>query len=132
VLYVRLGREGENARQRAATATALPVLGGGSRTIDTVRWDLAQAPHVDRSATLAGLLAEELARRVPMGPRARRDAPLRLLMGANMPAAMVELGYLTSREQEQLLASGPFQATLAEALFEAVLRFRDYLEGQGG
>jgi N-acetylmuramoyl-L-alanine amidase len=129
---VRLGREGENARQRAATATALPVLGGGSRTIDTVRWDLAQAPHVDRSATLAGLLAEELARRVPMGPRARRDAPLRLLMGANMPAAMVELGYLTSLEQEQLLASGPFQATLAEALFEAVLRFRDYLEGQGG
>jgi len=132
VLHVRLDREGENARQRAATATALPVLGGGSRAIDAVRWDLAQAPHVDRSATLAGFLDEELARRVPMGPRARRDAPLRLLMGANMPAAMVELGYLTNPEQEQLLASGPFQATLAEALYAAVLRFRSYLEGPGG
>jgi N-acetylmuramoyl-L-alanine amidase len=131
VWQVRLDREGEAARQRAATATALPVLGGGTRAIDAVRWDLAQAPHVDASSVLAGILVEELARRVPMGPRARRDAPLRLLMGANMPAAMIELGYLTSPEQEPLLASGPFQATLAEALYDAVLRFRTYLEGGG-
>lgn len=131
VLHVRLGREGESARLRAANAVALPVLGGGSRTIDAVRWDLAQAPHVDTSATLASILVEALARRVPMGPRPRRDAPLRLLMGTNMPAAMVEIGYLTNAEQEQRLRSDPYQATVAEALYDAILRFRGFLETGG-
>ena len=128
VLHVRLGREGESARQRAATAAQLPVLGGGSRAIDAIRWDLAQAAHVETSAALAGMLVEELARRVPMGPQPRRDAPLRLLMGTNMPAAMVEIGYLTNPEQARLLQSGPYQATVAQALYDAIVRFRGYLE----
>ena len=131
VLHVRLGREGESARQRAATAAMLPVLGGGSRAIDAIRWDLAQAAHVETSAALAGMLVEELARRVPMGPQPRRDAALRLLMGTNMPAAMVEIGYLTNPEQEQLLQSGPYQASLAQALYDAIVRFRGYLEARG-
>jgi N-acetylmuramoyl-L-alanine amidase len=131
VLHVRLGREGENARQRAVTAATLPVLGGGSRAIEAIRWDLAQAPHVDTSATLAGILVEELARRVPMGSRPSRDVPLRLLMGTNMPAAMIEIGYLTNPEQEQLLLSRAYQATVAEALYDAIVRFRGYLDARG-
>src|SRR6185503_531316 len=51
VYYDRLDREGEAARRLAAEgAVALPVVGGGRRTIDVVPWELAQARHVEASA----------------------------------------------------------------------------------
>ena len=47
VFYVRLDREGEDARRAAESeAVALQVLGGATRSIDVIQWDLAQARHV--------------------------------------------------------------------------------------
>ena len=41
VFYLRLDREGENARRAAASeAVVLPVLGGAVRSINLIRWDL--------------------------------------------------------------------------------------------
>jgi len=70
VFYERLDREGEAVRQAAAAgAVSLPVLGGGTRTLDVIPWDLAQALHVEGSSMLATLLEEELRRQVPMSQR---------------------------------------------------------------
>jgi N-acetylmuramoyl-L-alanine amidase len=129
VYYLRLDREGEDARRNtAATELVLPAVGGGTRPIDVIRWDLAQSFHVGASATFASMLEEELRKHIPMGPRPVRQEPMRVLAGANMPAALVEIAYLTNPGQEQLVQSGDFQANVAQALYDAVLRFRSYLE----
>ena len=65
-----------------------------------------------------------------MGPRPIQQAQQRVLVGANMPAALVEMGYLTSGLQEKQLASAEFQTAVTQALYEVVLRFRTYLEGR--
>ena len=71
VYFLSLDREGETVRRTAtAAAVSLPVLGGGRRLVEVVPWNLAQAAHIDKSATLAAMLEEELRRRVPMSPRA--------------------------------------------------------------
>ncbi len=129
VYYLRLDREGEEARRNAAaTELVLPAVGGGTRPLDVIRWDLAQAPHVDGSARFASMLEEELRMHVPMGPRALQQEPMRVLTGANMPAALVEVAYLTNPQQEEQVQSGDFQTTVAQALYDAVIRFRSYLE----
>jgi N-acetylmuramoyl-L-alanine amidase len=129
VIYVQLDREGEAAgREAAASAVALPVVGGGTRVIDVVRWDLAQARYVDSSAVLATLLEEELGRRITMGPRPLQRAPLRVLASANMPAALIELAYLSNPGQERLAMSADYQHQIAQAILAAVVRFRDHLE----
>jgi N-acetylmuramoyl-L-alanine amidase len=129
VFHLRLDREGEDARRSAETdAVSLPVLGGASRTIDVIRWDLAQARHVEASTVFAAILEEELRAQVPMSPRSLQDAPLRVLMGVNMPAALVEMAYLTNAAQEDRVRSEAFQAALTQAMYDAVLRFRAYLE----
>ena len=74
------------------------------------------------------MLEEELEKHAPMGPRPLQQAPMRVLSGANMPAALVEIGYLTNAEQEQSVQSGNFQAGLVQAMYDAVVRFRSYLE----
>ena len=48
------------------------------------------------------MLEEELSNRVTMGPRPVQQAPLRVLIGANMPAALIEMAYLTNPEQEKV------------------------------
>ena len=132
VFHLKLDREGENALRAAdVRAVSLPVLGGASRTIDVIPWDLAQARHVEASAVFARLLAEELRAAVRMGPRPLQDAPLRVLAGANMPAALVEMGYLSNGGQANLVRSEGYQASLAQAMYNAVLRFRTHLEELG-
>jgi N-acetylmuramoyl-L-alanine amidase len=129
VYYLRLDRAEEEARRNAAaTELVLPVVGGTSRPIDIIPWDIAQASHVDASSRFASMLEEELEKRAPIGPRPLQQAPMRVLGGANMPAALVEMLYLTNSEQEQKVRSEDFQGAVVQALYDAVVRFKSYLE----
>jgi N-acetylmuramoyl-L-alanine amidase len=129
VYFDRLDREGEAARRAAAAdAVTLPVIGGGTRTIEIIPWDLAQAPHIDVSEVLAGVLEEELRKLVPMSPRPRQQAPMRLLSAANMPAALVEVAYLTNGPQEMLAKTDAFKNGVAQAIVNAITRFRSLTE----
>jgi N-acetylmuramoyl-L-alanine amidase len=128
VFYERLDREGEAVRRSAAAAISLPVVSGGRRTIDVVPWDLAQARHIEASAMLASVLEQELRQRVPMGQRPIQQGPMRLLSAANMPAVLVEMAYLTNSAQEKAAAGEEFKNAVAQALYNAIIRFRGYLE----
>ena len=128
VFYDRLDREGEAVRSAPAAAVALPVIGGGTRNIDVVPWELAQARHVEASAMLASVLEQELRQRVPIGQRPIQQGPMRLLSAANMPAVLVEMAYLTNSAQEKAAAGEEFKNAVAQALYNAIVRFRGYLE----
>jgi N-acetylmuramoyl-L-alanine amidase len=130
VFLMELDREGLAARGEAEGAIAVPVIGGGVRSIDVIPWDLAQAPHVDDSAVFAATVEEELRRRVRMGPRPIQRAPMRVLSSANMPALLVELAYLTSPDQARAVQTVEFQSGAADALFDAIVRMRTYLDGR--
>jgi len=131
VYHLQLDREGEEVRRQAeADAVTLPVLGGGTRRLDVIRWDLAQARHVTEAARLGSLLAEELGRQVTMSPRGVQQAPLRVLEGADTPAALIEMFYVSNAGQEKAAATEEFKNALATALYNAVARFRGFTEDQ--
>ena len=106
----------------------IPVVGGGTRMLDIVRWERAQLRFVDRSARWAQTVAEELRARLPMSPRDVQQAPLRVLVGANMPAALVEMGFISNPDQEAQLISPAFQNAVVDALLRSIMRYRDLLE----
>ena len=81
--------------------------------------------------TFAGLLERLLTDRVPLAAEPVARAPLRVLESANMPAVLVELGYLTNADQEKMLAGDSFQNTFVQALYDAIVRFRDSLAAGG-
>jgi N-acetylmuramoyl-L-alanine amidase len=62
---------------------------------------------------------------VPLAPAPVQTAPLRILASANMPAVLVEMGYLTNPEQERLLSGETFQSSFVQGLFDAIVKFRD-------
>ena len=120
--------EYEDPGDARAGGERVPVVGGGTRLLDIVRWERAQLRFVDRSALWARTLAEELQARVPMSRRGVQQAPLRVLVGANMPAALVEMGFISNPAQEVQLASPAFQDAIVEALLQGIIRFRDMVE----
>jgi N-acetylmuramoyl-L-alanine amidase len=126
VFYLSLGDYGAQAQRVAqGESEALPVFGGGTRDIDVILWEMAQARHIEQSAELATAVEASLRQRVPMSPRAIQQAPFRVLVGANMPAVLVEMGFITNPEQERQLASEAFQSNIVQALVDSLAHFRD-------
>ena len=129
VFYLGVDEYGAEAQALAdSEVLPLPVVGGGSRRVDPVLWEMAQIVYVDRSALLAGIVDAELRQRVVMSPRPVQQAPFRVLVGANMPAVLVELGSLADPEHELRLTGAPFRNAVAEALLAGIQRFGIALE----
>ncbi len=129
VYYLTVERADEEARKKSGdNAATLPTLGGGNRAIDLILWETAQARYLEQSATLAGYIEQSLRPRIEMSPRAVQQAPFRVLVGANMPAALVEIGYLSNADQESQLATAAYQDQVAQALLDALIKFRGFLE----
>jgi N-acetylmuramoyl-L-alanine amidase len=114
--------------EQAAKALApelVPAIGGAPRDIEFVPWDVAQIPHLLQSAALAHAIEDQMRGRVPLATTPVGGAPLRILEPANMPAVLIEMGYLTNAEQEKQLAGPDFQNVLAQALVDAITKYRD-------
>ena len=130
VYYLSLDADATAPPLAGRADLSVPVLGGGTRSIEVVSWDMAQVRHVDRSASFARLVDAELRRRVAVRPTEVQRAPFRVLVGANMPAVLVELGFLSNPTQANQMASASYQETLAQALLQSIVRYRASLRDQ--
>jgi N-acetylmuramoyl-L-alanine amidase len=129
VFYLSLDEYGDEALRASTTPReTLPLFSGGSRDIEVVRWQLAQARHIGESAALARTVESSLRARVTMSARSLQQAPFRVLVGANMPAVLVEIGFMTNAQQARQLASDQYQGEIVQALVDAIVQFR---EGRG-
>ena len=129
VFYLSIDEYGPEAQEIASRERQfLPVSGGGTRDIDMTLWEMAQARYLDQSAIFAQIVEQELRRRVPMSPRAIQEAPFRVLVGANMPAVLIEMGFISNPEQEQAFLSENFQSSIVAAIVESVFKFQDRID----
>lgn len=129
ILYAAFDTDAEEAARRSLGTERLPTFAGGSRDIELVLWDLAQTRYVDQSAAFARILEQQMRGHVPLAAHAVDRAPLLVLESANMPAVIVEMGYLTNATQERHLTGNEAQNSLVQAIVDAVLRFREHLGG---
>ncbi len=123
----------DEARARQALEPQrVTVFGGGLRDIELLPWSQAQLGYLDRSASFAELLKQRFDRRIPLDATPIDRAPLRVLTSANMPAVLIEMGYLSNPEQEKLMMGGEFQGGLAQAIVDALVDFRNALDAAPG
>ncbi len=96
--------------------------------LQMILWDLAQSYHLAESQRFANLVQEELNLALGLRDRGVKQAPFTVLMGAKMPAVLVELGFLSNPEEEEKLRSPLYRAELVDALVRAVGRFKRQIE----
>lgn len=119
--------DAENAAGPAAAAEP-------SEGLDLILWDLAQSHHLSESQRFATLVQQELNTTLGLPDRGVRQAPFRVLVGTNMPAVLVELGFISNPEEAGRLQDPIYLDELAASLLRAIVRFRnqDLLENAGG
>jgi N-acetylmuramoyl-L-alanine amidase len=92
--------------------------------LELILWDLAQSRHLAESQRFASLVQEELNTALGLRNRGVKQAPFRVLMGAAMPAVLVELGFLSNPEEERRLLTVEYRQQLVDALVRAVSRYQ--------
>jgi N-acetylmuramoyl-L-alanine amidase len=101
----------------------VPEQASAGSDLALVLWDMAQAAHLEESSNLASCLLEELSTTTGDSGRGVKQAPFRVLVGAAMPAVLVEVAFLSNPEEEQLLNSEAFQSKIVTALTRGIARY---------
>jgi N-acetylmuramoyl-L-alanine amidase len=94
----------------------------GGDVVGEVLGDLIRTDHLRASSELAAQLQHALAG-LGVAGRGVKQAPFVVLMGANMPAALLEIGFLSNARDAEQLATRAYQRRLARALAAAVEAF---------
>jgi N-acetylmuramoyl-L-alanine amidase len=97
----------------------------GKGNLEIILWDLAQSAFLKESSALAEIVQDNLNEAVGIGNRGIKQAPFRVLMGATMPAILIEVAFISNPEEERRLRDAAFKDRLAGAILESVKRFQD-------
>ena len=126
VYFLSYQASDDESRWVAQAEGAAEPLGQAPRGSDLalILWDMAQAEHLEESSALASRIQEELAVVTGSEGRGVKQAPFRVLVGAAMPAVLVEVAFISNPDEEKLLASDAYQAKIAASLARGIERFR--------
>jgi N-acetylmuramoyl-L-alanine amidase len=134
--FVALEASDEAARQlaereNAAFREAAPA--APEDPLASILGDLAAADQLRESDEFARIANREVAALTTAVPsRGVKQAPFVVLMGVQMPAALVEIGFITNPAEERELASAGFRERVADALARAVFEFADRYDARRG
>jgi N-acetylmuramoyl-L-alanine amidase len=56
--------------------------------------------------------------------RGIKQAPFRVLMGATMPAVLIEIGFINNPAEEKMMKDSEYQMKIAKAIFRSVQSFQ--------
>ena len=94
--------------------------------------ELRNLDHQHWSSLLAEGIQSELEDVHPGPNRGVKQGPFAVITNALMPAVLVEVGFITNREEERVLSRGAFQRGVAAALAQGIRDFfLRYPSGQG-
>jgi N-acetylmuramoyl-L-alanine amidase len=118
----------EESRRLAVSEGAVDMSSGAGvaagSDLALILWDMAQAEHLEASSALATRIQEELAEVTGSQGRGIKQAPFRVLVGAAMPAVLLEVAFISNSEEEKLLVSEAYQNKVVSAVVRGVARYQ--------
>lgn len=124
--FLSLEASDELAKKAAETENASAAADPAS-DLKLILWDLAQQAYLVESERFAQAIQEEMNAASSIANRGVKQAPFKVLIGATMPAALVEVGFISNPEEAVKLQTAEFQDVMVDALTKAVVRYKaDY------
>ena len=115
----------EDARKLAAIENAPPPQASSgaelSDELQEILVDLTQAVAHHESSALAEAVQASLA--AGRADRGVKQAPFTVLSGANMPAVLVEVGFLSNPDEAKRLSADAGQAKIADSILKGITAF---------
>lgn len=118
----------DEARKLAALENGDGVLSRKNRNemtsdLESILWDLTQTATHHESSILAESIQRSLGKMWRGEKRGVKQAPFRVLVGATMPAVLVEMGFISNPKEEELLKNKHTHRRLAYAVTNGVIDF---------
>ncbi|MGI9450498.1 MAG: N-acetylmuramoyl-L-alanine amidase [Geminicoccaceae bacterium] len=118
----------EEAARLASNENRADILGGIDLShhepiVTQILIDLAQRDANSKSIRVADILVEELATVAPMLRKQQQQAGFVVLKSPDMPSVLIELGYLSNRDDEKRLNDPDHLADLAGVMIDAIDRY---------
>jgi N-acetylmuramoyl-L-alanine amidase len=88
--------------------------------VNRILLDLTQRDTSNRSSTFANLLLGRIEARTPLLQRSHRDAGFAVLLAPDVPAVLLEMGFITNPGDEAELSDPNRRAALMDAVAQAV------------
>jgi N-acetylmuramoyl-L-alanine amidase len=107
-------------RENKADVIAGIDLSKETSEVSNILIDLAQREAMNQSARLAGHLVKALSRTSKLLPNTHRFAGFAVLKAPDVPAVLLELGFLSNRDEERKLKSKKHQERMATAMTRAI------------
>lgn len=98
-------------------------LTGETPEVTNILIDLAQRETMNESARFAAQLVSDLAQETELLRNTHRFAGFRVLKAPDVPSVLVEMGFLSNRQDEKALLTKSYRAKLGQALVRAVDKF---------
>lgn len=114
----RLMAEKENASDLIAGLSASEE--AGQDQVRSILFDLLKRETSNFSADFSNTLVKGLKKTVSLSRDPQRSAAFKVLRQADTPSVLVELGYMSHKEDEKLLNSPAWQTKVADAIGSAV------------
>ena len=134
--FASLEGSDEEARRVAERENgAFPGLAFSQESIDPLvglLGDMMVSEHMAESSEFSKLVQGELASIPGTSRRGVKQAPFVVLMGVQMPASLVEIGFLSNPADEKLLRSARHREEIAEAVAQAVILFGKRYDARRG
>lgn len=93
--------------------------------LEMILWDLAQSAFLKESSVLAEIVQDNLNDALDIANRGIKQAPFKVLMGATMPAVLIEVAFITNPEEEKRLRDAAFKDRLSDAILASIQRFKE-------
>jgi N-acetylmuramoyl-L-alanine amidase len=93
------------------------------RAVSQILFDLTQRSTKNRSAAFAETLMEHVGDETPLLRRSHRDAGYVVLLAPEVPAVLLEMGFITSPEDEKLLSNRESRDRVIQAVSNAIDAF---------
>lgn len=103
-------------------------LTGYNPDVSNILIDLAKIDTMNNSAIYAKKLVKHMKQEVKLVPNAHRFAGFAVLKSTNVPSVLLEMGYLSNRQEERLLQQKSYRRDLARALVRAVNEYFDEVQ----
>jgi N-acetylmuramoyl-L-alanine amidase len=90
------------------------------RGVSDILFDLTQRATRNRSATFAQTLVSNIEGKTPMLRRSHRDAGFMVLLAPDVPAVLLEMGFLSNSQDEKMLRDPVRRARLMDAVGDSI------------
>ncbi|MBR1600615.1 MAG: N-acetylmuramoyl-L-alanine amidase [Alphaproteobacteria bacterium] len=98
-------------------------LGGNTKEVNDILISLSQTDTRNKSSKYATYLVQEMSKSVKLVKNTHRFAGFAVLKAPDVPAALLEMGYLSNRTEEANLRTSSYRKKLAESVARAVDRY---------